>query len=233
MLKYSIILPYYDRSIQFRKTLGSFLTWYDRDDYEVIIIEDQKNYKNNKTHEELKEIIDSFKDRINIKHFVYPIVQINPVGHYKLGVDNSSGEYLVFSNPECFHVADILGGFDKEFDKNRDVYVVCGCKGLEFSSKIMGWFQHSQHLNNRLHFCTALSRKQYNKSGGFPQEFADGYAFDDNAFRDILLHIGIEFVLRDDLLVIHQKHSKPEFTEFKKREKYNRNRKLYRDLFLK
>ena len=43
-MKYSIIMPYYDRRYQLKKTLESFCIFYSyRQDYEVVLVEDGKN----------------------------------------------------------------------------------------------------------------------------------------------------------------------------------------------
>ena len=61
MIKYSIILPYYNRP-EFKSALLSFKHHYvGRNDYEVIIVEDIKNEMNIEYHDVLVDIIHEFE----------------------------------------------------------------------------------------------------------------------------------------------------------------------------
>jgi len=68
-------------------------------------------------------------------------------------------------------------------------------------------------------------------AGGFDDRYADGIAYDDNAFRDRVARAGIPFAVRDDILVLHQWHDKlsqvlPKAEDRRRRE---RNRVMYEE----
>ena len=124
-MKYSFLFPYYKRE-SFKSTLISFLHHYSgRDDYEVIVIEDIVNHETPEHHEKLLQIIDEFKDRIKIVLCLDTLKSYNSAKKYNIGFKSSSGQFIILSNPETFHVANILNGLDGEFEKNPNNYIIC------------------------------------------------------------------------------------------------------------
>lgn len=221
-MKYSILIPYYNKAPYFHNTLVSFAHHYkNRDDYEVIVVEDRKNFNDSTLHKELYDVIDSFLGKIN---FVYLLGEgeheHSPVRHYNLASSNANGEYLMLTSPEVFHMENVLEGLDSIFKKDKDCYVVMGCQNGknvpfyisefdEFTHTIKGaWYQHSKSHNRMFHFCSAISKEMYNKIGGFDEEYAKGIAFDDNDFIETVKANNMNIVLRDDLLTIHIHHPK-------------------------
>lgn len=220
-MKYSVLMPYYERANQLNSTLVSFDYHYsDRRDYELILIEDGKNNKNETEHRKLLNIIEKFKDRININYKISPVSDsYNPSALFNQAAKEAQGVFLVITNPECVHKVNILQGLDEEFAKDPGVYVVCGCEsGFGFNLNLKSfdkfayshhmWYQHSKHRNVLYHFCTAISKENYFRIGGFDERFMEGIAYDDNDFRDNVIHNGITPILRDDLLVVHLEHQR-------------------------
>jgi len=219
IIKYSFLIPYFNRAGQFHNTLVSLAHHYfNRSDYEVIISEDQKNVVDEKAHKELMGIVDFFKNKINIKVIEIDIHTWNPCIAFNRAAAASVGEYVIVTNPECFHQVNVLGGLDKEFENNPDSYVLCGCQTrkdcnlfIEKFEDLGGeegiWFQHSVHRNAGFHFFGALSRKKWDSVGGFDEDFVHGTSFEDADFRNRIRRVNIPFILRDDLLTIHINHS--------------------------
>jgi len=220
-MKYSIILPYCKRKNYLYNTLISFKHHYNRNDYEVVIIEDYKNYEDTEEHIALHHLIAKFRGSINISWF-YSILKdcYNPAPLFNLGAQLAVGKFFVISNPECFHSVDILSGLDEEFDVDENCYVICACeevinpegkiirfenfKDFNFVHRI--WFQHSKHNNRGFHFCSAISKDKYHQIDGFDDKFALGAAYDDNDFRDNVIYHHIPIKLRDDLVACHMRH---------------------------
>ncbi len=225
-IKYSIIMPYYDRLHQLEKTLHSFEGWYaERDDFEIIIIEDDK--QTSKMSSDLSALLVSF-NHINITSIVSKAVGVtNPAIAFNEGVSVACGTYVMITNPECLHKANILKGLDVEFDENPDVYVVCGCMSTTSEGLFHKWFQHSEkrNRNNKYHWCSAVSMANYKECGGFNEAYAKGIAYDDNSFRDRIFKVTSSVSVRDDLLVVHQWHTKNRPSNYQ--ELLNRNRLLY------
>lgn len=223
-MKYSIILPYFDRIPQLEKTLQSYMDFYgNRDDVEIIIIEDMK--QNPTQTRDLFNILDSFL-KLKLVYFRSSAEMAHsPATAFNEGANLASGDYLIITNPECRHELDILSELDKEFDKNPDQYVVCACKAVDKNDKFFRWYQHSEHRNRMYHFCTAIPREHYFKIQGFDERYTIGISYDDNAFIDSIIKSGITIKTRDDLIVTHLWHHKTRPKNF--RELLNRNKQIY------
>jgi hypothetical protein len=133
---------------------------------------------------------------------------VNPSKAYNQGVRESSGQFIILTSPEVYHKSNILLGLDKEFSKNPDQYVVAACESLKKSGDHHMWYQHSQHNNRMFHFCTSLSRLKYDEIGGFDENYAKGYCFDDDDFIRKIQQANIFIKIRDDLLTFHQYHDR-------------------------
>jgi hypothetical protein len=217
-IKYSLLMPYIKRDIQLRSTFDSFVHHYsERNDFEVVIIEDLKNKEDAIEHEKLINLV-------NVYCRFFPIYIIdstkrdcyNPSILYNLGAARAKGEFLIITNPECMHEVNILNGLDEEFKKDFDVYVMCSCKSVKVPATSISkvndlsytWFQHLHYRNVELHFCSAISKENYIDIAGFDYKYADGYCFEDDDFRNKIKQAAIEIRHRDDLVVIHLAHSK-------------------------
>lgn len=227
-MKYSIIMPYYERAEQLQKTLESFTELYGRRyDFEIVIVRDSK--MNPKQTRELIDIADQFKFLITIISDGLKKPCFNPSTAFNRGAEAACGEYVVLTSPECLHENDILGGLDEEFEVRPFSYVVCACKAAPRAKKDQKkefvWYQHGTHNNKQYHFCSCLHRDLYQEVGGFDERFTDGYGYDDDAFRDRVRMKGVFFKNRDDLIAFHQEHAKTKPPGWKKL--LQRNRDLY------
>jgi hypothetical protein len=232
-------MPYYKRASQLHNTLTSFLHYYaNRDDYEVVIVADGKNAKVPILDSELRKVVDYFKTDIPITLFQYSESVINPSVLFNKAFELRKGDILIITNPECFHKVDILSGLDKEFEKSKFIYVVCACESSKVNSRWISkfedfkydrhmWYQHSEYRNACYHFCTVMTAGSYALIGGFDEMFAKGLCFDDDDFRDRVRQSGMKFVIRDDLVVVHQKHDKDHLKMKGYRQLWLRNKQLY------
>ena len=76
---------------------------------------------------------------------------------------------------------------------------------------------------------TGILRVLVWKVGGFDERFCDGVEFDDDAFRLRVERAGVEFICRDDAVVVHQEHEVLRRTML--RAEYMRLRERNRQLF--
>jgi len=230
-MKYSFVLPYYDRLSQLGNTFDSFEKFYSkRNDFEVIIVEDQKN--THKMSLDLFLLIDEFLNSFNIIYYRSEVKNtVCPVVAYNEGSKLANGKYLVITNPECQHDTDVLSGFDEEFEKNENYYIVCACRAIDKHGRPYRWFQHTKERNLKYHFCSALLKDNYKQMGGFNEEYVNGYCYDDNSFRDRIKQFGLQFVTRDDLVVNHLWHKKARPKNYK--ELLERNKRIYNMEFKK
>jgi GT2 family glycosyltransferase/ribosomal protein S27E len=216
MIKYSIIMPYFDRLSQLSHTLVSLRFHYgQRNDFEVLVIVDCKNR-------------DDVVDQIKSYRKLFP--QLNVLQEsgnheywtcchlYNDGVKQSQGEFIVITCPECFHLTNVLDGLDQTFVTHPNAYVNCACLEVKdftlafadsfqsLSYKDGRWLQHSKYHHRMLNYCTAVSKDGYWKIGGFDERLSPGYACGDNDFRDRVALSGLPIINRDDLIVLHQEH---------------------------
>ena len=226
-MKYSILMPYYNRANQLHNTLVSF-TRYKRTDYEIIIIEDKKNTEHGRR--ELRDVIFKFKSVFIFKGDDKP----NPSTAFNTGAAVACGKMLIITNPECFHDTDILSMLDKE---DPNAYLICSCKSIvnvfpkrisksdELTYSFEKWYQHSKHNPRDFHFCTAISKDNYFKVGGFDERYSNGVAYDDIAFRDSVKAAGIKFIHLDYAITLHQYH--PRERSLERTALIQRNKKIY------
>jgi hypothetical protein len=214
-------MPYYNRANQLYNTLGSFNYHYrDRHDYEVIIAEDVKTRDDESEHNSLRTVVACFNLNMNIKHIETEYENCwNPAPLICDAVDRSEGKFLVLTNPEVFHKSNILGALDMEFRLNNHIYVVAACENAKFDKyyehiddiktfqyEHLSWYQHSEHRNRMLHFCTAISRKNYDEVGGFDKRYMYGAGVEDVDFLEKVKKNNIRIEVRDTMETIHQDH---------------------------
>lgn len=205
-IKYAILIPYYNRLEQLKNTLISFDHHYSkRNDWIAIVVVGQKE---SEIVGKIKEF--GFKNCLTI---LSPVLSNTPVVEYNYAAKISEAEYFVLTNPECLHRVDILSICDEIFSKS-DPYIMCACEAIdnmtgkfpniEYTHEM--WYQHSIHRNRKLNFCSVISSANYNKIGGFNEEYINGIGCADDEFLDNVIENYIPIVVRDDALVLHQKH---------------------------
>jgi hypothetical protein len=219
-MKYSFILPYYKRHKEFELTLRSFSNLYNnRDDFEIIIIEDYKSHSDNILHNELLKVIAKFN--FNFIHICYnrhPVY--NPSEMFNIGVSRANGEYVILSNPEVLHQENILQYFDEMLILHPLNYIVCPCKAIKnvtndltFDEHIINndfyqWYAHPIHRNRPYHFCSVLNKMQYININGFDEEYTKGIAAEDDDFIQNIKLNHIPIIFNSTPIVLHQEHHK-------------------------
>jgi len=213
--KYSIIMPYYNRIVQLQKTLMSFAELYaGREDFEVVLIVDNRD----SDFAGVSTTIDMQIHRMDNN-------SQSPVKMYNYGASKAQGEYFVITNPECLHETDILGELDRKIDDDPNGYYVARCKYQDGNT--WTWKQHPEHAPSLMHFCSCLSRQNYENVGGMDEDFADGYCFDDDAFRDAVRLKGVNIEHLDGI-VFHQSHSMDWKRHPQRKKLWERNKALWK-----
>lgn len=219
-MKYSFLIPYIAREMQLHNSLLSFVHHYGkRDDFEIVFVEDARNFMNEKWHKEFMDVIREFNHELEIKIIINEDDKVrNPSKAFNMAAEEARGEFFILTNPETFHAVNILNGFDGEFEKSKAVYVLCACRYVhntekvnsyeEFKPELGIWYQHSVHQNSQLHWCSSLHRDTYKMVGGFNAERAYEIGKDDRIFLKRLKHHKVPIIVRDDLLTYHIQHEK-------------------------
>jgi len=212
-MKYSIILPYYKRPEILSPLLTSFVQWYEkRTDYEAVFILDLKN--NSADRDMFFQNLEPFWNKIRLMVVDNDLYTYNSCRAYNVGVKNCTGEFVVLTSPECKHKTNILSGLDECFAMNRNSYVVCACESINPDGSFVQWYQHTQHNNRLLHFCSAISKFNYITTvKGFDEDYIYGIAYEDDEWLARVKTSNIPLIARDDLLVSHIEHPRAYLTE--------------------
>jgi len=174
----SIVMAYYDRQVLLKKTLDSI----KGDDFEVIIVNDGS-----------PKIDESIYPDMDIKTIDIEKKYPNSCIPFNIGFKYAKGDIIVIQNPECMHVGDIVSeakhcgdnylsfacysiSKDTVFDENNIINRVVRFDGDD------GWYNHHNYRPVDYHFCTAISKKNLNKLGGFDEIYKYGLAYEDNEF---------------------------------------------------
>lgn len=211
-MKYSVLIPFYNREKEFRLAISSYAHWYgERFDYEILLGVDVKNLD----RRGLFEIVDE-NPKIKFRIFEtgsHSCYVPGPAFNYLAG--KASGNILLLTNPETVHLTNVLGGIPDSIDGQ---YFVFSCEAGyvdDFSLRHPNikyrhymWYQHGTHNNRLLHFCSAISKKQYLDIGGFDEAYSVGIGYDDNDFLQKVVSGGICPVAVDSEVALHIEHDR-------------------------
>lgn len=200
-MKYSILFPYYSRP-EIKYSLSSFCDKYkNRNDYEVVVIEDTKNFDNEKLHNELLDIIQLYEQFISIRLELDPKVSYNSASKYNLGAKVSNAHFLILSNPETVHLHDVLGYLDRNA-RPTGFYYVFDCMSLDKNFNFLQWYQHKT-INRMYHFCSCIAKQDF---PGFNEAFCSGIAYEDDSFIQRIKHSDLTIQCVDSHVVGHVSH---------------------------
>lgn len=210
-------MAYYNRRVLLIETLKSIART-AHNDYEIIVIDDASN----------------MEERINDLDIDFPFLKVFRVKKEEkwyfnsgipnnMGIAKADGDIILLQNPECIHIHDILSYVAKNVTENN--YVSISTYGIGF-----GWYNHSIFKPVYYPFCAAMTKENMKKLGGFDERYAMGVGYDDNDLVDRITRLGLQKIIADDVLVIHQQHPKvynlgnPEHKAL-----YDKNAKLHQE----
>ena len=96
-MRYSVIIPVYNRPDEVDELLQSLTAQYFKD-FEVVVVEDGSSIP-------CKEVTDRYIDRLNIKYFSKPNSGPGQTRNY--GAERSEGEYLIILDSDVILPRDI------------------------------------------------------------------------------------------------------------------------------
>ncbi len=208
LMKYSFVMPYFHRPDVFKRTLDSFVQFVSpRDDYEIFIMESERNYLNENFHHRLISTIKPYQDKLNIKVVrVFGYSGITPAVAYNYGAVMATGSHLLFTQPEIMFLNDVLGELDKQFEQTPDSFVLVSTKWQK-KRKITWKNCASKPLGDNFPFTIAMKKESY-LDCSYDLIYAGGYRREDTDWRDRLRELDKPFVITDKAQVLHQQHGK-------------------------
>lgn len=200
----SLILPYWQRQAAADAALASLARCYPALDLEVIVVDDgsPQPYVVPKGMPWPVRVV-----RLPLKHQALdPCLPINA------GVSFASGDFLALSGAEILHTAPVLEAMAWQIRAHgTDTYVTAACWFPGGNC----WHAHSSIPpvvegvpmpdGAHFHFLAMLHRDLWRRAGGFDADYRAGAGYDDPDWLLRLKRAGARFVLRDDLVVEHQR----------------------------
>jgi glycosyltransferase involved in cell wall biosynthesis len=215
-VKYSVIVPVYNRPHEIRELLDSLLVQTFKN-FEVLVIEDGSSTR-------CENVIDDFRAKLKIEYLYKP--NSGPGPSRNEGAKIATGNYFVFFDSDCIippHYFDAVEKALTEFgfdgwggpDKAREDFTllqramgytmssVLTTGGIRGGKKRVGWFQPRS-------FNMGLSRKVFEKTGGYKfDRFAEDIEL---SFR--MKQAGFKIGLIPDAYVYHKRRTN--FSQFYK-----------------
>lgn len=213
-MKYSVIVPVYNRPQEIGELLQSLLLQ-TNPDFEVVVVEDGSSNR-------CENVIDQYRDKLKIRYLYKP--NSGPGPSRNEGAKHAAGNYFVFFDSDCIIPPHYFEAVDKALtesgfdgwggpDKAHDDFTilqramgytmasVLTTGGIRGGKKSVGWFQPRS-------FNMGLSRKVFESTGGFQfSHFAEDIEL---SFR--MKKSGFKIGLIPDAYVYHKRRTN--FTQF-------------------
>lgn len=179
MVKYSIVVPTFNRAKLLSEVLTSVLNQTISNlEYEIIVVDDGSN-------DNTKNIVESFIKKDNTKNLLY-VFQSNrgPAAARNVGIKNSSGKIIFFIDDDCKAPINWLENILLGYEKYPEVIGVSGWYDFENNSDIWSKYQTcwaKRRFGNVLNF-----EKIYNTAIGSPC----GNTANTSYKKDILTKVG-------------------------------------------
>jgi len=219
----SVLMAYNARAKQLRNTLESLKHWHgsDHDWIEIVLVDDSSEDR-----EESLRILEDFPFRFKWSYSDRKGRHVrNPGILYNGAAADASHEILMLTCPEVLHEMDVLGTI--RTDTKDGHYLVFGCRTLKsipesFSAYLgqpetyvdtsfaQGWYQHSRHRPALLHFCSAITKGDFLKYGGFDPIYDNGAGYEDNDLVEQIVGRRMTIHVIDRPFVAHQWHLRPD-----------------------
>ena len=195
----SLILPYWDRQGAADNALALLAAQYRGLDLEVVVVDDGNR---------IPFRVPDLPLKFNIVTLPFKDVPKCPCAAWNAGVAASSGDIVALSCIEIMHSNKIL---DKMESVTRaagdDAYVLAAA----YCPDQKKWHCHSTldvpdcPPGTGIAFLGMMHRELWERSGGFGEEYRDGAGYEDRDFIHRMTQAGANFIIADDLVVMHPK----------------------------
>ena len=205
-MKYSIIVPVYNRPDEVGELLESLSLQSDKD-FEVVIVEDGSTVP-------CKDVCDSYSEKLDLKYF--PKTNTGRSDSRNYGMDRASGDYFIIFDSDCImpsqYIAtvraslesdyvDCFGGPDAADASFNDIQKAISYSMTSFMTTggIRGGMKNKEKFTPRS-FNMGISKACYQKVGGFKNMIAEDI---DMSFR--IKEAGFRMHLIPEAYVYHKR----------------------------
>lgn len=206
-MKYSIIIPVYNRPQEVRELMSSLVRQSSKD-FEVVIVEDGSS-------DDCKDEVDAVSDRLAVSYFYKD--NSGPGDSRNFGMEKASGDYLLFFDSDCLlpsdylskldkylegSPADLFGGPDREHESFTNTQKAINYAMTSFitTGGIRGRKNEAKKYQPRT-FNMGFSRAVYDEVGGF----CDLHPGEDPDLSIRIRQAGYSVKLFPDLFVYHNR----------------------------
>ena len=207
-------------------------------DFELVIVDDCSDEQNR-----LEERIKKYKFpttivRLEKENKFYT----NPCIPFNIGFGYAKGDIILIQNPECFHMGQVLHKASTIQDNDYLVFS-CYNLDKQLSEKIReenknqidfeninnnlmplvnravthceetAWYNHPVYRDTKMHFATAIKKKDLMDLGGFDENYSFAVAYDDNDLVTRILKKKMNVYYSNVPIVVHQWHGLGNYTE--------------------
>lgn len=231
----SIVTAYHNRKDLFINTLES-ISKSEISDYEIIAVDDTSSDEHR-----LEDLIPKYPKLKVIRIDEKDKWWINPCVNFNIGFKAAIGDIIILQNPECKHNGDIL---KKASEIKNGQYYSFACYSLDKDSTYssaepqilnrpasmdgqLSWYNHSIYRPKGYHFCSAITKEDLTRLGGFDEKYATGIAYDDDEFLYRVAKMGLQISIIDYPYVMHQWHQSINYSHLDAAKLVQKNRDLF------
>jgi glycosyltransferase involved in cell wall biosynthesis len=216
MKKIVIVMTYFDRPVQLKKTLKS-IAESEYKNFEVVIVDD----------------CSSKPPEIGLTPFPVTVLTTclkgwtNPEPAYNKGLLfalTMNPEVIILQNAECYHWGDVISRASEVTDES---YISFGCYSLneettfrphnicqEIELNNIGasrdgqnaWYNHPLLRPMGYDFCSAITAKNMKILNGYDERFSFGCGFGDDYLLERIKMLKLKIEITDNPIVVHQWH---------------------------
>lgn len=135
-------------------------------------------------------------------------IGFNPSKAFNIGVREAKYDQIIISSPEVMPKTAVLSQLKELIGQN----VLCSVSEVDETGEKHTVLVHSGYRddNPAMYFLAMFNKKDIEAINGWDEEFMKGYAFEDNDFGERWKRAGLPFIMRDDILAVHQWHPRSE-----------------------